>query len=146
MCNPSLPPVVQFTSQQALLEAMVRSLCSWAAEQKIRIVLRPLPGLPLTSITALQCTLLNIFRQLDQNSRPVFILLDEIQRFFDDDVSERVKLGYSSLANFFKDLVSPSMRRNRVNVAATGSSWFRPAWASARLLPTDTHWRGLGTP
>ncbi|KAG5188335.1 hypothetical protein JKP88DRAFT_267609 [Tribonema minus] len=79
-----------------------------------------------TSVATLQCALLKIFRQLDEDGRHIFILVDEIQHFFNDDVSERLRLGYRA-RQFFKALVSPSQRRNRVAVAVTGSSMIQ-AW------------------
>ncbi|KAG5188340.1 hypothetical protein JKP88DRAFT_304948 [Tribonema minus] len=137
VCNPFLPPVAQFTKQHALLKAMVQDSLSWADEQEIRINMRQLPSRPWTSVNKLQTALLAIFKQLDEGGRHVFILIDEIQRFFNDDVSERLRLGYCSPADFFKDLVSLSQRRNRVAVAVTGSSLVQ-AWMSfSEAAPND---------
>jgi hypothetical protein len=82
-----------------------------------------------------QGRLLDLLECMGSSERPIFILVDEIQRFF--------SARYDTFAGqppheFFKELVSPSRRNGNVFFVVTGSSMCT-AWQNFALASVNGH-------
>ena len=122
----------QAPTHPATLKGMLREGRAWAFDHGIAVDNTEIPSDGML----LQCDLLRFVKQLGTSGRTVFVLLDEIQRFFavQEDPSRQTP------ANYFKEFVSPSPSpsRGRVFFAVTGSSMVQ-AWLAFRKAAPNGH-------
>ena len=104
-----MPPLLhlvclQVETQEAMLKAILAHGMRWAAQHGVRTRCNTVPD----NVGELQCDLQCFIEDLAMSGRRVFILLDEVQRFFTVDLRSP-ELGHVSPASFFKALVSPGI-------------------------------------
>jgi hypothetical protein len=102
----------------------------WAEEYGVRITSNRVPK----TTRAVQRAVLTLIDDFAAANTPIFILIDEIQRFFIADHAP-VPSGACSVSTFFQRLVQPSVPRNgHVYFVMTGSCTGR-AWLGFREVP-----------
>jgi hypothetical protein len=121
-----------------VLADMLKAGRSWASAAGIKVDSSTIPA----DETELQRDLLTFMQQLGKVGAPVFVLLDEVQRFFATRYVDGVD-RYKAPHAFFKDLVSPSPPTggappSEVYVAMTGSSMCE-AWLGFAKAPPNGH-------
>jgi hypothetical protein len=129
---------MQAPTHRAVLSRMLEAGRRWALSVSIKVD----QGIIPVDESLLQEKLLGFMQQLGNAGVPVFVLLDEVQRFFATRYVDGVD-AYQPPHAFFKDLVSPSPPTggappSEVYVAMTGSSMCE-AWLGFAKAPPNGH-------